>query len=135
MSTPINQLPNNKPLTGSIPDDPDVANVLKEMEEEVQAATRINQQSVVVPSVNIANVPPPQFIHARYPTNPSIIDYNALQRAVIIAVIAGVAFYPGLLDTIYTMSPYLEQFAKFDIVVRGVVVAIAVYLMLTQFGL
>lgn len=129
MSTPIHQLPNNKPLSGSIPDDPEVANVLKEMEEEVQNATRINQQSVVVPSVNISHMPP-QYTH-----QPKIIDYDVLQRSLLIAAIAAIAFYPGILDNVYAMSPYLEQLVKFDMIVRAVIVATCVYLMFTQFGL
>lgn len=133
MSTPISQLPNNKPLSGSVPDDPEVINVLKEMEEEVQNATRINQQSVVVPSVQISPVPPPQLVYQLHQSK--LVDYNALQRAAIIAVIAGVAFYPGILDNIYSMSPYLEQLANFDLIVRAVIVATIVYIMFTQFGL
>lgn len=133
MSTPINQLPNNKPISGSVPDDPDVVNVLKEMEEEVQNATRINQQSVVIPSAPVVMPSPPQYMQK--PQQTKLIDYDAIQRAVIIAVIASVAFYPGILDNLYSISPHLEQLAKFDFIVRGLIVATLVYLMFTQFGL
>lgn len=133
MSTPVNQLPASKPsATAPVPDDPEVLNVLKEMEDEVQTATRANMTQVTVPSTN--------FPHQQYapqvvpvPQKP-FVDYDALQRALIIAAIGFIAFYPGLLDNFYIMSPSLEPFARFDMFVRAVILAGAIYVATTQFG-
>ena len=61
MSTPITQLQNAQPPpTAEVPQDPEVLNVLNEMEQEVAAATRTQAQ-------HVPNPPPPQQIHRMPP--------------------------------------------------------------------
>lgn len=139
MSTPVSQLP-NKPASGSVPEDPEVLNVLKEMEEEVQNATRVHQQSVVVPSVQHqhVSVPSPMPMQPQpvaMPKQNKLIDFDVMQRVAIIAFIAVLAFYPGITESLYMMSPYLENLSKFDILVRAVILAAMLYVGYTQFGL
>lgn len=141
MSTPVNQLPNKPASAAAAPEDPEVLNVLKEMEEEVQNATRVHQQSVVVPSVQHQHVTvpqqmmQPQLIQQHAPQQNKLVDFDMLQRAGVIALVAMVAFYPNITDTLYTLSPYLEPLSKFDIVVRAVALAVLLYVAFTQFGL
>jgi hypothetical protein len=143
MSTPVSQLPNNPGLqsqpTPPIPDDPEVMNVLKEMEEEVQSATRVHhqpQQPLHVPSPVIQHVQLPQpQLQQLPPKQTSIVNFEVLQKTAIIAVIAVAAFYPNILDPIYAMSPHLEQVAKFDVLVRAALLIVILYIATTQFGL
>lgn len=143
MSTPISQLPTNKPATTSVPDDPEVLNVLKEMDEEVKTATRINQHHAPPPPsppqhnyhMNIAAHPPPQIVAQTVPKQKQLIDVAIVQKAGIIAVIGLIMFYPGITDTLYALSPKLEILAKFDVFVRTAVFLVVLYIGFTQFKL
>lgn len=137
MSTPINQLPANKPVTATVPEDPEVLNVLKEMEEEVKTATKANAQHVVVPHVQHINIAPQphHMIQPMHPPSTRWIDQQAVQHAGIVAILALVAFYPNLLDNLYNTSPYLEMLAKFDLIVRAALLSVAVYIAVVHFGI
>lgn len=137
MSTPVNQLPMNKPSTATVPDDPEILNVLQEMEQEVTTAARVN--SVPIPS------PVPQQMMMPVPTQSFVIkksggsslmdkwvNHEIMQRAAIIGIMSLVMFYPKTMEYIYTI-PKLAFLEQFDIFVRAIALAIIVYVASIQF--
>lgn len=145
MSTPIHQLPQNKPTSATLPDDPEVLNVLSEMEEEVQTAARAN--SVPIPSYAPPPMPttspmmmaPPPNVQIRRINPPTSftgkwINTDVMQRAGIIAAIALIVFYPKTMEYIYNI-PKLAFLEQYDIIVRAFTLGIAVYILTIQFGM
>lgn len=132
MSTPVNQLPNNKPSSTAIPDDPDVFNVLQEMEQEVKTATKAMQPSPIPVAPTMVSAFPPAAVQTRKTPGNKWIDFDIMKRAGIIAVIALVVFYPKTLESIYAV-PQLALLEKFDIVVRAIILAVIIYVATIQF--
>lgn len=138
MSTPVNQLPNNKPSSTALPDDPDVLNVLQEMEQEVKTATKAamqpQQMAMPPPPPQMVTAYPPSIQMKKAPTN-RWIDYDIMKRAGIIAVLALVIFYPKTLESLYSSFPQLAILEKFDIGVRAFLLAVVVYVATIQFDI
>lgn len=145
MSTPINQLPANKPTTAVLPEDPEILNVLQEMEQEVSTAAKANSAPINTPPSNMTATPmpvamPPQMMmptasvtKKTCPVN-KWINYDTMQHAIVVGLIALVAFYPSTMEYIYSV-PKLAFLEQFDIIVRSAVVMVAVYVASIQFGL
>lgn len=149
MSTPINQLPQNKPTSATIPNDPEVLNVLSEMEQEVQSAARANSLPIPAPAPAPAPAPtptpmptapmtmmmsPPNVQIRRTTVSHKWLNTDVMQRAGIIAAIALVIFYPKTMEYIYTV-PKLAFLEQYDIIVRALTLGIAVYFLTIQFGM
>lgn len=137
MSTPVHQLPTNKPPSMPVPDDPEVLNVLQEMEQEVKTATASR-----APPGPVMPQPPPYMMQppvAQYQIkkvqSAKWVNYDIMKRAAIIAAIAFVAFYPKTLESLYTSFPKLAFLEKFDGVVRAVILALIVYAVTIQFNI
>lgn len=130
MSTPINQLPPGNPSTPPVSEeDPVVTDVIKEMEKEFKIAPT---QHVPVP----VHAPPPPMYTAPL-TTPIIKEKPAskwfheksAKRAVIVAVIALVLFYPQDLSAIYNKAPVLSKFASYDRLLRAAFFALVLYIL------
>lgn len=134
MSTPINQLPTNKPSSASLPDDPEVLNVLQEMEQEVKTAARANSVPMPPPppSMPMMMMPPPQYTVKKTASTNKWINHEIMQRAAIIGVIALITFYPKTMEYVYSI-PKLAFLEQFDITVRAAMLAVVVYLASIQF--
>lgn len=142
MSTPINQLPQNKPTSATLPDDPEVLNVLSEMEQEVQSATRANSMPIPQPAPQPTPVmmmtPPPSNVQIRRISPSTLsgkwINTDVMQRAGIVAAIALIAFYPKTMEYVYAVPKFafLEQY---DVIVRAVLLGVIVYILTIQFGI
>lgn len=136
MSTPINQLPANKPTTATIPDDPEVLNVLDEMEKEVKSAAKVNSAPMMMPPPPASMMMPPHqhpHIQIKRVSGNKWVNKEVMQRAGIVAVLAAILFYPKTLQTLYSTVPKLAFLEKFDVVVRAALLAVVVYLVSIQF--
>lgn len=155
MSTPVSQLPNMKPPAGTpqIPDDPDVLNVLSELEQEVVTATA-QQQPQPVHAVPVQQVPmppvyqvqpnmpaPPGHVAVKIPNmqmmknakKPGLWNVKLAQKAGIIAIIAMVIFFPKTMQAIYALAPKFEtMFATYDMVIRTLVFAVIIYIVMLK---
>lgn len=129
MSTPINQLPSNTP-TNPVPteDDPFVAGVIQEMENECRKQAPVQQP--------IAQHAPPQMympMPIATPVAPSKGSswYNETfaKRAAIVAVIAFLMFYPNDLTALYQKAPFLSKFASYDRIIRMLLLAVVLYVL------
>lgn len=134
MSTPIHQLPAQQAATAtSAPpvDDPEVLSMLNEMEHEVQEATKQQQQH------QAAVRPPPMPVPVSTPTIAPTVKRVApkgiwqpetAQKAVMYAAIALIIFYPATMKFIYDKLPKFESiFTSYDVIIRTIVLAIALY--------
>jgi hypothetical protein len=138
MSTPIHQLPNGKPpVTASLPDDPEVLNVLQEMEQEVQTATKAN----IAPTMPMP--PPMQPVAPPQPLVPipvkkqkkKLYEPTILYHAALVAFAALVLFFPKTLEVLYTKVPKLALLERYDILVRSLLLGVVVYAVTWKFGL
>lgn len=126
-----------------VPDDPEVLNVLQEMEQEVKTATAASRAPTAAPTasypMNMMMPPPPvaqyQITQVKKGHASKWINYDIMTRAGIVAAIAVVAFYPKTLESLYNSFPKLAFLEKFDIVVRALLLAIIVYAVTIQFGI
>jgi hypothetical protein len=125
-----------------VPDDPEVLNVLQEMEQEVKTATAAAKAPMhqmappMMPQMMMA--PPAQFQIKRAQPSSGLakwVNYDIMQRAGVIAAIAVIAFYPKTLETVYSSFPQVAFLQKFDIIVRATLLAIVVYLATIQFDI
>ncbi len=146
MSTPIQQLQNAAPPpTAEVPQDPEVLNVLTEMEQEVAAATRshVTHQAPPppppVPSMPAPMRPAPVMMPP--PMKPQRSGLKALyhpelvQKTAILTLIALVLFYPSTMQFLYAKVPQYEAvFNTYDVLIRGVVFAILVYVFFLKFN-
>ncbi len=137
MSTPISQLPATAPPSAPPVSDPEVLNVLQEMEAEVAKAT-------------LPMAPPPMHMSMHHPMQMSMpptmvpipihkeskgwIDVNLLQNAGIFAAVATIIFYPATLQLLYARIPSLEAiFHRYDPLIRFAVLLVVMYFLLLKF--
>jgi hypothetical protein len=144
MSTPVAELPTNKASSTGIPDDPEVLNVLQEMEQEVHVATKANAVSMPhpppppQPMMQMAMHIPQQPVQIQYKTvQPANkwINKDAMQHAGLIAIAALLVFHPSTLGFLYSSVPKLAFLESYDLFVRGAVLAVLVYVIIIQFGM
>lgn len=138
MSTPVNQLPNKQSAT-SIPDDPEVLNVLQEMEQEVKTAARVNSAPIPAPPPQqpVVMAPPPPMQPAMIKTRTGgnkWINPDMLQHAAVVGIIAVLVFHPKTMETVYASFPKLGFLEPFDLFVRALLLAALVYVAAVQFG-
>lgn len=139
MSTPISQIPSNAAPSSAPPvSDPEVLNVLQEMEAEVAKATQAMPPSHTPhhPSMHM------QHMHMPMPTMTPIplhkeskgwVDTSLLQDAAIAAVVATIIFYPPTLKFLYARLPAFEGlFESYDFIIRFVVLFAAMYFLLMK---
>jgi hypothetical protein len=133
MSTPIAQLP--KGSTTAPPDDPEVLNVLQELEQEVQTATKAHTAPppMMAPAPHTMMMPAPSIQVKK--VEKTWINQEMLHHALIVGLVAIVAFYPKTLEKLYTTFPKLEFLQPFDLLIRGALVVVVVYVLALQFGL
>lgn len=149
MSTPIQQLQNAAPPpTAEVPQDPEVLNVLSEMEQEVAAASRSHATPQAPPppvaTMQHPQAPPPMRPVPVMPTQVSGKSqkgikgwYNPelLQKAAILTLIVLVLFYPATMQFVYAKVPQYEAMLQsYDIVIRSIVFGVLVYVLLLKFN-
>lgn len=138
MGTPVGHLPvPNNPTPGGAEEDPTVTDVLREMEQEVAAAT---QRAAPPPRPS----PPPMMLppmQMQAPTRMIVSERDdtawegmwnpvALQRAGIAAAIALLLFYPATLQLLFDKVPALARFASYDIWIRTALLAVVLYVLM-----
>lgn len=132
MSTPINQLPPGATSSSSPnDDDPSVTDVIKEMEKEFKIAAPV--QHIPAP----VHVPTPSPMYVAPLTTPVMKEKSSnkwfheksAKRAVIVAVIALVLFYPQDLSAIYNKNPIMSKFASYDRLIRAAFFALVLYIL------
>ena len=145
MSTPIQQLQNAAPpATAEVPQDPEVLNVLSEMEQEVAAASRSHAapQPTPVASMPHPPVPPPMRpapvippVKPRSGGLKSLYNPELVQKTAILTLVALVLFYPSTMHFIYAKAPQYEAMLKtYDIFIRCTVFAVVVYVLFLKFN-
>jgi hypothetical protein len=130
MSTPINQLPANgahPPVSGG-EEDPFVAGVIQEMENEFKKASPpVTASPSPVPTHYI---PTPIITQVVAPKPaPSWYHEESAKRAAIVAVIAFILMYPSDLTHLYAKVPVLLKFATYDHWVRMLMLAVVLYVL------
>lgn len=169
MSTPINQLPTNISQdtiqqNSSQLEDPTVADVINEMEREVQHQSQPQQpqmqqnpniQHVFQQQYPIQNNQYPQYSQhqqppqQRYPPqfqayrnfNQSSNSYSEwintphAQRAILAAFIAAMIFYPFDTGAIYEKIPFFANAHQYDRLIRTLLLAVTLYVLLLKLNI
>ena len=159
MSTPIQQLPSpaaQSAPTTPLPEDPDVMNVLQEVEREVAAAMSARSAAtsptppMQAPMPQAPAAPPaplPVQAHGAHATPifsshcaggvcPMFWNSQHAQYAAIAAVLALALFYPNSLETFYQRIPKISGvLTQNDKFVRAALFAAVVYAILWKFRL
>lgn len=117
MSTPIANIPIASVKTE---EDPEVTELLNEM----NASTPPLVQREVIRRL------PQQII---YEEQKQLFDYELAQKAVYLAAIAFIVFYPTLLNPIYEKFPSFEKFKDSELLIRSVILGLIVYAILWKF--
>lgn len=138
MSTPIRELSKSQiPSNAEPPQDPEILNVLNEMEEEMAAVNNTRPQQHV-PSV-VHHIPqqiPIQYAPQQVKKVQSLYQPELAIRSAIIAVVAMIIFYPMTLQIIYSKLPkFTEYFDTYDILIRTVIFAFVVYGIFWKFNI
>lgn len=121
MSTPIANIPI---ASGKTEEDPEVADLLNEM----NAATPPPIQREVVKR-------PPIQAKFVYEEQKQFFHYETAQKALYLAAIAFIIFYPTLLNPIYEKFPVFEKFKDNELLIRSAVLGLIVYAILWRFYL
>ena len=138
MSTPISQIianPNfhSTPSDNSDLDDIMVAGVINDLQQEVQATQRMQQQmNPVMSATNVATFHHPP---ASGKSLMEALKWNPddAKLAIIIAIIALVVLSPFDLSFVYEKIPALEPLKPYEYYVRGVVLAFIIYVGMRMF--
>lgn len=133
MSTPVHQLPAAPPTKGPMPapdEDPVVRDVLREMEQEVAAATR-SQPPPRSPPAPPAAAPAPWAPAAER----GWWDADAGKRAALATAIAIVVFHPRTMQMILERIPAARALETYDGALRACLFAAVIYLLLTRLEL
>jgi hypothetical protein len=144
MSTPINQLPKGAAPPAPSPEDPEVLNVLQEMEQEVQTATKANIPTMtnvmpspmyphMMPNPHMMMPPPPQITVKKVSKN-NWVDIDILKQSAIVAIIAIVVYHPQTMEIVYNNVPKMVMLRPFDFILRGILVLVVVYTIKLYFG-
>jgi hypothetical protein len=129
MSTPIHQLPNNSSNTAPSEEDPFVAGVIQEMENECKQPTPVAPPPPPMPQPQMYHMPMATPIQAPKPTTSSWYNETFAKRAAIVAVISFLMFYPNDLTPLFEKAPMLSKFAAYDRIIRMILLAVVLYVL------
>lgn len=120
MSTPIANIPI---ASGKSDEDPEVVELLNEMNSSI-------------PSIIHREVPKNTVTKSMYyePHKP-YFHIETAQKALYMAAIAFIIFYPNILDPIYAKFPMFNQLQDNELVVRSALLGVVVYIILWKFNL
>jgi len=137
MSTPIHQLPataSGAPSASGPQDDPELLNVLKEMEQEVAAAQGPSHPSPGVqaaPYIPRAPHGPQAMPRQAIAADSSLWNSERAKNAAIAGVIALVLFYPSTLQAVYGKFPKFSSiFDNYDLLIRALLFAVVLYVLM-----
>jgi hypothetical protein len=120
MSTPIANIPI---ASGKTEEDPEVSNLLNEMNEMAPSPPPI-QREVIKQH--------PKFV---YEEKKQLFHYETAQKALYLAAIAFIIFYPALLNPIYQRFPVFEKFKDNELLIRSSILGLIVYAIIWRFYL
>ena len=118
MSTPIANIPVS---TDKTEEDPEVSDILNEM----NAATP--------PPIQREYVKRPLSKFVVYEEKKQIFHYETAQKALYLAAIAFIVFYPTLLVPLYEKFPSFEKFKDNELLIRSALLGLIVYAILWKF--
>lgn len=118
MSTPIANIPI---ASGKADEDPEVAELLNEMNTAIPPPIQREVRPIV-----------PKFV---YEEQKQYFDYETAQKAVYLAAIAFIVFYPSLLLPLYEKFPAFEKFKDNELLIRSAILGLIVYAILWKFNL
>lgn len=121
MSTPIANIPI---ASGKIEEDPEVSELLHEMNSAIPPPI---QREVVKPRPIVS-----KYV---YEEQKQLFHYETAQKAVYLAAIAFIVFYPTLLAPIYEKFPSFEKFKDNELLIRSAILGIIVYALLWKFNI
>ena len=117
MSTPIANIPIASVKTE---DDPEVTELLNEMN------TPQIQREVVVKR-------PQQQPKYVFQEQKELFHYETAQKALYLAALAFVIFYPSILDPLYEKFPSFEKFKDNELIIRSAILGAIVYAIIWKF--
>jgi len=120
MSTPIANIPI---ASGKTEEDPEVAELLNEMNTAVPPP--IQREVVKRPPLHT------NFVYEE--EQKPLFDYETAQKAVYLAAIAFIIFYPALLNPLYEKFPVFEKFKDNELLIRSVILGLIVYAIIWKF--
>jgi len=167
MSTPVNQLPTNISneviqQQSSQLEDPTIADVISEMEREVQTQPRPQlppqiQQPPHMQQQHVQHVFQQQYPHQQnqqqyiqqFPQNfqqsrnfnvnnnqlSNWINTPHAQRAILAAFIAAMIFYPFDTGAIYEKIPFFTNAHQYDRIIRTLLLAVTLYVLLLKLNI
>lgn len=121
MSTPIANIPIS---SGKTEEDPEVAELLNEMNTAMPPPV---QREVVKR--------PPQQPKYVFQEQKEFFHYETAQKALYLAAIAFIIFYPSLLDPLYEKFPSFEKFKDNELIIRSAILGLIVYAIIWKFYL
>jgi hypothetical protein len=126
MSTPIANIPI---ASGKTDEDPEVAELLNEMNT---ASPPPIQRDVYKKH----NMPPTKVVYQRdVEERKQLFHTETAQKALYLAAIAFIIFYPALLNPIYEKFPNIEKFKDSELLIRSAILGVVVYAILWKFYL
>jgi len=120
MSTPIANIPI---ASGKTQEDPEVTDLLNEM-NEMNATPPPIQREVLKHQPKIV-----------YEEKKKLFHYETAQKALYLAAIAFIIFYPALFNPLYQKFTFFEKLKSNELFVRSVILGIIVYAILWRFYL
>jgi hypothetical protein len=123
MSTPIANIPI---ASGKTEEDPEVADLLNEMNAAAPIPPPIHREVVKQRPIHA------QFV---YEEQKQFFHYETAQKALYLAAIAFIVFYPTLLNPVYEKFPVFEKFKNNELLIRSAVLGVIVYAILWRFYL
>lgn len=122
MSTPISNIP--------------IASVKTEEDPEVSAL--LNEMNTTPPPIQreVIKKQTPYYPHKIvYEEQKQIFHQETAQKALYLAAIAFIIFYPSLLTPIYEKFPSIEKFKDNELLIRSIILGVIVYAILWKFYL
>ena len=118
MSTPIANIPI---ASGKTEEDPEVAELLNEMNTAVPPP--IQREVIKRPAQ-------PTFV---YEEQKPYFHYETAQKAVYLAAIAFIIFYPALLNPLYDKFPVFAKFKDNELLIRSLILGLIAYAIIWKF--
>lgn len=132
MSIPISTIPIQKP-DKVLEEDPEVLALLNDMQSPLAKPTSAPPSTPVAPSPQYYNVHQPPYYQKPVLMQRPYFDMDVAQKALYFVAIAFIVFYPQILDGVYVKMPSLESYRSYEMIARGVVLFIIVYIILYKF--
>lgn len=123
MSTPIANIP---VASGKPQEDPEVADLLNEMNAAAPAPPPIQREIVHNKQQQ------PKFV---YEEKKELFHYESAQKALYLAAIAFIIFYPALFNPLYQKFPFFEKLKGNELFIRSVILGVIVYAIIWRFYL